>query len=440
MIWPETWIWELDGWIVLAGILCAAAAALPGNFLLLRRMSMLGDAISHAILPGLAVAFLISDSRSSVPMFLGAVIVGVLTALFTEWIRGFGEVDEGASMGVVFTTLFALGLVMIVQAADHVDLDPGCVLYGAIELTPLQTVRILGYNIPRVVVMLGSILLLNAVFVKLFYKELQICSFDPALATTSGFHAGLMHYLLMIVVAVTAVASFETVGNILVVAMFVVPPATARLLTDRLSRMILLSLVVAVAAAVLGHLSAITVPAWYGYGSASTAGMMAFVAGLLFLLAALFAPRHGIVVQFLRRQLLSLQILSEDLIALLYRMDERQPGCPTPLNALRDTLLSGTWTTVLLMRHHRLRGLVEQRGDAFVLTPAGRQRGSEFVRSHRLWEHYLAFAAGVAADRIHDQAERLEHFTGRDLRDRLDEQSFAPRTDPHGSPIPSEGP
>jgi manganese/zinc/iron transport system permease protein len=119
----SSWSWDYDGWIVLAGILCAVAASLPGNFLLLRRMSLLGDAISHAILPGLAVAFLITGSRSSLPMFLGAVVVGLLTAVFTEWIRNFGEVDEGASMGVVFTTLFALGLVMIVQAADHVAGD-----------------------------------------------------------------------------------------------------------------------------------------------------------------------------------------------------------------------------------------------------------------------------------------------------------------------------
>jgi len=135
----DNFIWELDGWIIVAGVLSAVSAALLGNFLVLRKMSLLGDAISHAILPGLAAAFFISHSRNSIPMFLGAVIVGLLTAVFTEWIRGAGQVDEGASMGVVFTSLFAIGLVMIVQAADNVDLDPGCVHYGAIEFTPLDT-------------------------------------------------------------------------------------------------------------------------------------------------------------------------------------------------------------------------------------------------------------------------------------------------------------
>jgi len=164
----STWSWALDGWIVAAGVLCAVASALLGNFLVLRRMSLLGDAISHAVLPGLAAAFFLSGSRSSLPMFLGAVLVGVLTALFTEWIRGIGRVDEGASMGVVFTSLFALGLVMIVQAADHVDLDPGCVLYGAIEMTPLDTVFVAGYDVPRAVVMLGVVTAVNAAFVLLF--------------------------------------------------------------------------------------------------------------------------------------------------------------------------------------------------------------------------------------------------------------------------------
>lgn len=277
------WSWQIDGWIIVTGILCAVSASLLGNFLVLRKMSMLGDAVAHAILPGLAVAFFISDSRSSMPMFLGAVIVGILTALFTEWIRGVGRVDEGAAMGVVFTSLFALGLVMVVQAADHVDLDPGCVLYGSIELTPLDLVGLGGYFVPRAALTLAVVMLINLAFVTVLYKELKLSAFDPALATTTGFSAKLMHYLLMILVAVTAVASFESVGNILVVAMFVVPPASAFLLTDRLGLMIVISTVLAALSAVLGHVAAITVPVPFGYSSTTTAGMMSVVAGLFFL-------------------------------------------------------------------------------------------------------------------------------------------------------------
>ncbi len=434
----ESWSWSLDGWIVAAGMLCAVSAALLGNFLVLRRMSMLGDAISHAILPGLAAAFFLSGSRSSLPMFLGAVIVGVLTALFTEWIRGFGKVDEGASMGVVFTSLFALGLVMIVQAADHVDLDPGCVLYGAIELTPLDTWSVAGWDIPRVVLVLAPVLMINLLFVVLFYKELKLSSFDPALATTTGFHARLLHYLLMTLVAVTAVASFESVGNILVVAMFVVPPAAAYMLTDRLGHMIVLSVVVAALSAISGHIGALVVPSWFGYRSTNTAGMMAVAAGAIFLLAALLGPRHGVVVKHVRQRLLVWRILAEDVIALLFRMEEREGvTLPTRQN-LQTILMSGPISTAMVLAAHRRRGVVRATDEGYRLTDLGRKRARGIVRSHRLWEHYLVSQAGVSTERIHGQAERLEHFTDQQLRQRLDEEMAAPQIDPHGTRIPPE--
>lgn len=430
--------WDYDGWIVLAGMLCAVAASLPGNFLLLRRMSLLGDAISHAILPGLAVAFFVSDSRSSWPMFVGAVIVGILTAFFTEWIRNFGDVDEGASMGVVFTTLFAIGLVLIVQAADHVDLDPGCVLYGAIEMTPYDLINVGGTEIPRVVVVLSAVTIVNLLFVLLFYKELKLSAFDPALSTSVGFNARLMHYLLMVIVAVTAVASFESVGNILVVAMFVVPPATAYLLTERLSMMIFLSGVIAMLSAQLGHLSAVIVPHAFGFRSTSTSGMMALCAGLLFFVASLVSPLNGVFVRIVRRRKLALRILSEDLIAFLYRMDERSHDCAVSAEKLSSSLLSRPRTTTRLMNRHVRTGHAVHSESGYQLTDAGRQLGSVLVRSHRLWEQYLVAEGGVAVDRIHGQAEQLEHFTNRELRDRLDEVTAAPTTDPHGSRIPTE--
>jgi len=433
-----SWIWSLDGWIVAAGVLAAVSASLLGNFLILRRMSMLGDAITHAILPGLAIAFFVSDSRSSWPMFVGAVLVGVLTAFFTEWIRGIGKVDEGASMGVVFTSLFALGLVLIVQAADHVDLDPDCVLYGAIELTPLDLVTVAGIDISRAVLILSIVTLINLAFVLLFYKELKLCSFDAALATTTGFHAGLIHYLLMTLVAVTAVASFESVGNILVVAMFVVPPAAAYLLTDRLPLMILLSAVIGSVAAVAGHLGALTIPAAFGFQSTTTAGMMAVSAGALLFLALMFAPRHGVLVKFVRQRLLSWQILADDVLALLYRIEERADETMADYRTLQSILLTGPLPLALVLRRLRQRGLVEQQGTTWHLTPDGQQNAVELVRSHRLWEYYLASHAGLEPDRLHAKAERYEHFTDPSLRAQLDVETQTPTTDPHGQPIPSE--
>ena len=305
-----TW-YIIDTWIVLISILAAVACALLGNFLVLRKMSMMGDAISHAVLPGLAIAFLITGARASLTMFIGAAVVGILTALFTQWVSRFGKVDEGASMGIVFTTLFAVGLLLIVQAADHVDLDASCVLYGAIELTPLDVVwrpELFGsvLEVPRSALLLSAVCAVNLLFVILFFKELQITSFDSELATTMGINANLMHYMLMTLVAITTVAAFEAVGSIIVIAMLIVPAATAHLLTDQLHWMVVISAIFAALSAALGHVSAIFLPGWMGVDpsvveATSTSGMMAVMAGVLFFIVLFCAPRQGIFVQKLGR-------------------------------------------------------------------------------------------------------------------------------------------
>ena len=301
-----TWL-AFDTWIVITGAFAAVACALPGCFLVLRRMSMMGDAISHAVLPGLAVAFLITGSKTSIGMFIGAAIVGVLTAVFTQWISKWGKVERGASMGIVFTTLFALGLVLIVQAADYVDLDPGCVLYGALELTPLDVAWTgqfgsLLIEVPRATVVLGGMTLLNLIITVVLYKELRISAFDPDMATTQGIHSGAMHYLLMTQVAVTTVAAFEAVGSIIVIAMLVTPAAAAHLLTDRLGVMMLIASLIGAASALLGHVLALLVPGWLGFESTSTSGMMAVATGLLFVAAWLFSPRYGILFKRINRR------------------------------------------------------------------------------------------------------------------------------------------
>lgn len=431
------WSWEIDGWIVVAGALCAVAAALLGNFLVLRRMSLMGDAISHAVLPGLAAAFLLTGERQGFFMFFGAAAVGVLTVILTELARQFGRVDEGAAIGVVFTFLFALGLLMIVQAADRVDLDPGCVLYGALETIVLDPVAIGSLEVPRVVVTLSLVVVLNALFVLGLYRQLKVSTFDPQLAAAQGIPVWLLHYALAAFVAITAVASFESVGNILVVAMFVVPPVAAWLLTDRLPVMIGLSVVIGILSAVLGHLSAIAIPATFGYGATNTAGMMAVAAGGLMLLAALFAPRKGVISRGVRSLNVSLQILGEDVLAALYRA-ELQGVRSVPIATVRKNLLVPMLRSKLVLWWLRWRGLVRVQAQELALAPAGSRQAQNIVRSHRLWEQYLASEAGLPDELLHGGAEQLEHFTNRTLRERLLEETNAPDVDPHGSPIPPE--
>lgn len=425
-----TWT-SLDTWIVAIGVCSAVACSLPGNFLVLRRMSMMGDAISHAVLPGLALAFLFTGTRAGPVMMIGAAIAGLLTAALTQAISRWGRVEESASMGVVFTLLFAVGLVLIVRAADSVDLDPGCVLYGAIELTPLDTVSLGGLAIPRALVTTGIALAINLTFTVVCFKELRITAFDPDLATTMGISASAVHYATMALVAVTAVACFETVGSILVIAMLIVPAATAHLLTERLSRMILISALVAAGSAILGHVAAITVPEWWGFSDTTTAGAMSVVAGLFFLFALLFAPRHGWVSKGLHLLALKRRIRQEDLLGALYR-EEEAAHSGSGLAFREPQQWSGRWA-MFALRHSRE---VDRAGGRWRLTEKGRAAARNIIRSHRLWETYLVQDAGVRPDHVHGSSERLEHVTTPGMQAELDTRSGRPESDPHGHRIP----
>ena len=418
-------IWTfIDTWIVVVGILSAAACAILGNYLVLRGMSMMGDAISH----------------DSLPMLVGAILIGVVTTLMIQGIDRLSGLDRGASMGVVFTTLFAIGLILIRQAADHVDLDPSCVLYGAIELTPLDTAMLFGHEVPRAAVTSGVMLLLNLVYVIVFFKELKITAFDPALATTMGFNANVMHYSLMTLVAATTIAAFESVGSILVIAMLIVPGAAAHLITDRLSRMLVISVGFAILSAVLGHISAITIPVWFGFQDTSTAGMMALMTGLLFTLVFLFSPRYGVFGRLLTQLRLGLRIVGDDMLGFLYRYQELAPAdaAPVPVNEIKNALKTGA--LVRLMAWHLTRkGLVRKRRKGLVLTRSGVDAGKGMIRSHRLWETYLCNVMGYCDADAHRHAHRLEHVTNSDLQHRLSEVTGHPERDPHQRVIPRGG-
>ncbi len=429
--------WDVDGWIILAGVLCGVAASLLGNFLVLRRLSLMGDAISHAVLPGLAAAFLLTGERQGWMIFAGAALVGVLTVVLTEVAKEFGRVDEGAAIGVVFTFLFALGLVMIVRAADRVDLDPKCVLYGAIELSLLDTVTIGGWNIPRAVVSLSVVTVLNLLFVIVFYRPLKVSTFDPQLAQSQGIPVRIMHYALASLVALTSVAAFESVGNILVVAMFVVPPVAAWLWTDRLWLMILLSTIIAALSAIFGHLSAIGIPALFSLPSTNTAGMMAVMSGVILAASGLLAKRKGLLARAYQSWRVSQRILSEDLLGQLFRR-QSQGSEQVSLSSLLENFTVPGWRKHMVMRRLIRRGWVTLAGDRIALTPDGLAMAQNVVRSHRLWEHYLASEAKLPDRALHGGAETLEHFTDRELRERLHQESNAPSTDPHGKSIPPE--
>ncbi|MCM2269254.1 MAG: metal ABC transporter permease [Thermoanaerobaculia bacterium] len=273
--------------ILLVGSLVAINCALLGSFLVLRKMALLGDAISHAVLPGIALAFLLAGSRSPLPMLLGAGALGLVTVFLVELFHKTRRLAEDASIGVVFPALFSVGVILISRYASQVDLDLDCVLYGEIAYAPwdlwLAGGRSLG---PKALWLNGALLAVNLAFVVSLWKELKLSTFDPELAAALGFSPALMHYLLMGAVSMTVVGAFESVGAILVVAMLIVPPAAAYLLTERLSRMVAL-------AALFGVLSTLGGYALARALDASIAGAMATVAGGVLAAAVVVAQLRG---------------------------------------------------------------------------------------------------------------------------------------------------
>lgn len=296
---------QLDLPAILATLFATLACALLGNFLVLRRQSLMGDAISHAVLPGIVAGFLVAGSRETWPIFVGATAASVTAVVLIELVRRFGRLEAGTAMGVVFSIMFAGGVVLMEQAAaSNVDLDPECVLYGQLEdilwlaasdLTSLLDPAALA-GMPREVVTLALALLAASIAVGLFWKELKITSFDPALATTLGLSSGAVNLGLMVLVGIVAVAAFEAVGSILVIAMFICPAAAARMLTDRLSTQVALSLGFAAVSSVGGYALAAFAPLWTGLDhSLAASGMIAVVSGLILALAIVLGPRHGLL-------------------------------------------------------------------------------------------------------------------------------------------------
>lgn len=283
--------------------------------------------------------------------------------------------------------------------------------------------------------MLGFASVLTIGFIALLWKELKLVSFDPALATAVGISATLVHYALMAMVAGVTVAAFEAVGSILVVAMLIVPAATAHLLTDRLPRMMLVACGVAVLSSALGYQGAVAL-------NSSVAGMMAVVAGCQFALAIIFSPRHGLLGRALRRLALSLRIAREDVLARLYREEEAAPqGAGVSSETARHwaSLTAGRFVGTLALRQLSGRGYVQiLAGGQLTLSDSGRDVARELVRSHRLWESYLNENFALPADHLHDPAERLEHFIGPALRAELAKALDRPEADPHGRAIPPE--
>ncbi|MBY7141998.1 metal ABC transporter permease [Virgibacillus sp. NKC19-3] len=281
------------GWIILTASLVGVSCGLIGVFLILRRMAMMADSISHTVLLGIVIAFLITRELSGPHMLIGAILAGLLTAFLVQWLHSL-DIQQHASMGIVFTTLFAIGVILIATSVGNAHLDVQHALMGEITFIPWNTIYfpLIG-DIPQATMLLAIAFVVVLFFIIAFYKEWKITSFDPALAASLGIPVLLMHYLYMGLVSITTVAAFDSVGAIMVVAMLITPAASAYLWTDKLSIMLVLSSAFGVVSAISGYYIA----TWI---DTSISGSMAFATGVVFFVSFIFSPKHGFISKYVR--------------------------------------------------------------------------------------------------------------------------------------------
>jgi manganese/zinc/iron transport system permease protein len=313
--------------IQLIASIVAIACAIPGTFLVLRKLALISDAISHSILPGLVLGFFITHDLNSPLLIIMAALSGVVTVVLVEFIQKTKLVKEDTAIGLVFPVLFSIGVIMIAKNANDVHLDTDAILLGELAFAPFDRFLVDGFDLgPKSLWIIGTILLITIGLLFAFFKELKISTFDAGLATALGFSPIMIHYGLMSVASITIVGSFDAVGAILVVALMIAPAATAYLLTDNLKRMLGLSVIFGVFSAIAGY--------WLAHWlDASISGSMTTILGIVFLLVYLFAPKRGLIsVLYRNRQ----QQIEVSLLTFLLHLNNHQEVSERHINHLNE--------------------------------------------------------------------------------------------------------
>jgi manganese/zinc/iron transport system permease protein len=313
--------------IQLIASIVAIACAIPGTFLVLRKMALISDAISHSILPGLVLGFFITHDLNSPLLIVMAAFSGLVTVVLVEFIQKTKLVKEDTAIGLVFPVLFSIGVIMIAKNANDVHLDTDAILLGELAFAPFDRLLVDGADFgPKSLWIIGTVLLITIGLLFAFFKELKISTFDAGLATALGFSPIMIHYGLMSVASITIVGSFDAVGAILVVALMIAPAATAYLLTDNLKRMLGLSVLFGVFSAIAGY--------WLAHWlDASIAGSMTTILGIVFLLVYLFAPKRGLISVLYRNKQQQIEV---SLLTFLLHLNNHQEVSERHINHLNE--------------------------------------------------------------------------------------------------------
>ncbi|HWA05375.1 MAG TPA: iron chelate uptake ABC transporter family permease subunit [Ignavibacteria bacterium] len=400
---------------LIASVTIGISCGLIGTYIMLRRMSLIGDALAHAVLPGVVVSFMVAG-KSEVALFVGAVVSGILTVLLIGFVNRNSKIKEDTSIGIIFTGAFALGILLVSQLKQvHIDLSS--YLFG--DVLGVSTGDITLSMIIMAVIILCIVL---------FYKQLLLTSFDPTMAMTIGISTTLVHYMLMTLLSMSIVAGLQSVGVILIIAMLITPPATAYLLSNNLKKILLLS-------AAFGTISAVTgLYLSYHFNFASGASIV-LVAVALFMLAFLFSPKEGVVTKLIRRRSASKLVLIEDVIKLSYRFKD-EPGKTELVDKIANELGISNGRVESAIKTLIGKELMSRTNGTYNLTDEGVKYALRLVRTHRLWETYITNKNVVDIEHIHPEAEKVEHVLTEDMVDELDEELGFPEKDPHGSEIP----
>jgi len=412
----------------LAGsILLGISCGMLGSFIVVRKMALVGDALSHAVLPGVAVGFLWNMSKDPVAIFIGATIAGLLGTVVVRLIQQTTRLKEDTALGLVLATFFAAGICLLTMIQR---LPTGN--KSGIDKFLFGQAAAIG---PGDVKLMAIVTLVAFAIILVFYKEFLVTSFDPAFARVAGIPAQVFHYVLMLLLAGAVVIALQAVGVVLVSAMLITPAASAYLLTDRLSRMVWLSAIFGLLAGALGSFLSFLGP------NLPTGPFMVLGATAVFVLAFLFGPRHGIVIRGIRRRSRASRVQRENTLKSIYHVLEGRDfkGDGVSLRELaerrRETVEEAARQSREL-RRHALATLHEE-GNLIFLTPDGWQLACAIVRNHRLWELYLTNAAQIAADHVHEDAEKIEHVLGDEVVREIERRLANATRDPHGRPIPS---
>lgn len=400
---------------LVASIMVGLTCGVLGCFIVLRNMALIGDALSHAILPGVVLAFVLFG-YSVLGFFAGSVLAGLLAAVLITWIQQNIKTKNDAAIGIVFTAMFSVGVIGIswISKNEGVHLDLKDFLFG----------NVLGVS-NQDLWLTAAITIYVLLSILVFYRYLFVSTFQPVIAETMGISVKTIHYFLMLLLSFVVVASLQTVGVILVVAMLVTPAATALLITNRLHKVLLVAGLTGILAAVLGLVLAIrfnTVP-----GPA-----MAVVATVFYLMAALFAPGKGLVFRLYQKRKLQTRIREEDVLKNALRLNQNGELSFENLSA-RLPISKGQLKTQFQKLQNK--GYFEKNG--FELSEKGMEEANRLVRAHRLWETYLVQEIGLSEEQIHEEAEKYEHLLTAEILDEVDAHLGFPSKDPHGSPIPN---